>query len=70
MHLLQIDNGADLPETFTDPFRYAPHHLVRKAADELINRIESSSELSSAFSEGKMVGVLIVSDRPLQRSSA
>ena len=63
MHLLQIDNGADLPETFTDPFRYAPHHLVRKAADELINRIESSSELSSAFSEGKMVGVLIVSDK-------
>lgn len=63
MHLLQIDNGADLPETFTDPFRYAPHHLVRKAADELINRIESSSELSSALSEGKMVGVLIVSDK-------
>ena len=63
MHLLQIDNGADLPETFTDPFRYAPHHLVRKAADELINRIDSSSELSSAFSEGKMVGVLIVSDK-------
>lgn len=63
MHILPVENGADLPETFTDPFRYAPHPLVRKAADELIGRIESSSELSSAFSEGKMVGVLIVSDK-------
>ena len=63
MHILPVENGADLPETFTDPFRYAPHYLVRKAADELISRIESSPELSSAFSEGKMVGVLIVSDK-------
>ena len=61
MHI--IKNRADLPERFTDPFRYAPHALVRKAADELIGKIESSPELSSVFSEGKMLGVLIVSDQ-------
>ena len=61
MHI--IENRTGLPEVFTDPFRYAPHALVRKAADELIGKIESSPELSSVFSEGKMLGVLIVSDQ-------
>ena len=61
MHI--IENRTGLPEAFTDPFRYAPHALVRKAADELIGKIESSPELSSVFSEGKMLGVLIVSDQ-------
>lgn len=48
--------------TFTDPFRYAPHPLVREAAKDVIGRIDASHELAEAFAEGKMLGVLIVED--------
>lgn len=48
---------------FTDPFRYTPHHLTVKASGLLISHIESSPGLSSAFADGKMLGVLIVEDR-------
>ena len=47
------------PEYFTDPFRYIPHPLVRKASEEVIEMIDSDKTLSNAFSEGKMLGVLI-----------
>ncbi len=53
---------------FTNPFRYIPHPLVVKAAEEVMERIDSSEALRSAFSEGKMLGVLLVelpSDQPL-----
>lgn len=45
---------------FTYPFRYTPDPLVTEAAERMIARIESSKELSSVFSEGKMLGVLLV----------
>ncbi len=45
---------------FTDPFRYFPDPLVVRAAEEVIARIDSSEDLRPAFSEGKMLGVLIV----------
>ncbi len=45
---------------FTDPFRYFPDPLVVKAADEVMGMIDSSEELCQAFSEGKMLGVLVV----------
>lgn len=45
---------------FTNPFRYVPHPLVRLAASRVMKRIEASEVLSEAFSEGKMVGVLVV----------
>ncbi len=45
---------------FTNPFRYFPDPLVVKAAEEVIARIDSSKDLRPAFSEGKMLGVLIV----------
>lgn len=48
---------TDIP--FTDPFRYAPHPLVEKAASALIEEIDGNPELSEAFSEGKMLGILI-----------
>ncbi len=48
-----------LPEKFTNPFRYFPHPLVVRAASEVVSKIDNSEELRAAFSEGKMLGVLI-----------
>ena len=62
MHLLPSDISVDIPERFTDPFRYSPHPLVSIAADMLMHRISDSKELTAYFSEGKMLGVLVVSD--------
>jgi len=46
-------------EKFTYPFRYSPHPLVRRAAEQLIVHIDSTPLLKSALSEGKMLGVLV-----------
>lgn len=48
-----------LPAKFTYPFRYTPCASVVKAADSLIARISASDALHAAFSEGKMLGVLV-----------
>lgn len=50
------------PNRFTFPFCYVPLPTIEKAAEELIKRIDSSPELRSLFSEGKMMGVLMVED--------
>lgn len=50
----------DIPGKFTDPFRYSPCPAVRKAAEETISAIRSDNALDGMFSEGKMLGVLIV----------
>lgn len=57
---------------FTDPFRYVPHPLVRKAARAVVERLERQiaegelpSEVAKGFREGKMLGVLICEDRTL-----
>lgn len=44
---------------FTYPFCYVPHPLVKDAAKSLIDKINSSDELKSLFSEGKMMGTLL-----------
>lgn len=44
---------------FTDPFRYVPHPSVCLAASLTISRIKADPSLASAFSEGKMLGVLV-----------
>lgn len=51
---------------FTDPFRYIPHPLVRKAAGEVMDRLdrmiasgEISEDIANGFLEGKMLGVLV-----------
>ncbi|MBE6251345.1 MAG: hypothetical protein E7111_06765 [Bacteroidales bacterium] len=49
----------EFPDGFTDPFRYVPHASVRLAAASVIRRIESSPDLHRAFSEGKMLGVMV-----------
>ncbi len=53
-------------EGFTDPFRYAPHPLVRKAARDLMERLDRmiedgtlSHEVAKGFTDGKMLGVLV-----------
>ena len=61
IHLFSEDIIFEGPGKFTDPFRYSPHPLVRKAASEVIGRIESDSNLAGMFEEGKMLGVLICS---------
>lgn len=52
-----------LPDKFTYPFRYTPHPLVVEEAQKLITRISADSELDGLFREGKMLGVMICSDR-------
>ena len=48
-------------EGFTDPFRYAPHPLVRKAAEIVMERVKGMDENTrTGFEEGKMLGVLVV----------
>lgn len=49
-------------DEFTDPFRYVPHPAVVEAARLVMQNIESDTRLSEAFSEGKMLGVLVCKD--------
>ena len=51
---------------FTNPFRYSPHPLVRKAAREVMERLDGmissgllSDEVARGFTDGKMLGVLV-----------
>ena len=62
MRIFPSETTLSLPERFTDPFRYVPHPLVKEAAGLIIQEIEKDPELNGAFMEGKMLGVLVVSD--------
>ena len=55
-------------EGFTNPFRYVPHPLVRTAAAEVLERLETWKQMpegsperaiEQSFAEGKMLGVLV-----------
>ncbi len=61
-HRFPEDFVFEDPGYFTDPFRYVPHPLVRFAAAEVIARIDADPDLRVAFSEGKMLGVLVCED--------
>lgn len=50
----------NIPDCIDNPFRYSPHPMVRAAAEDLIQRISSSEDLDRIFSEGKMLGVLVI----------
>ena len=61
-------HGPFSGKDFTDPFRYAPHPLVQKAAAEVLSRLQAwkerpdgspERESERSFAEGKMLGVLI-----------
>ena len=56
-----------LPSKFTYPFRYTPHPLIEDAAMRLIKRIDATPALRELFSEGKMMGVLMVADASLEQ---
>lgn len=60
IHLFPEDFSYEGPsDGFTDPFRYAPHPAVQEAAQIVTGMIDSDLSLSEAFSEGKMLGVLV-----------
>lgn len=59
MHRFPQTTTPELPERFTDPFRYAPHPLVRAAAGIVMNMMDRIN----TEGEGKMLGVLVVRDR-------
>ena len=63
IHYFPQNIEIDLPEDFTNPFRYFPHSLVKEAARIVIEEIETSDYLKSIFSEGKMAGILIIKDK-------
>ena len=48
------------PCCLTDPFRYVPHPAVREAARLVMQHINNNESLRDDFSEGKMLGVLVV----------
>lgn len=59
-------------DKFTNPFRYIPSPQVRFAASSLTEEIDSNPLLRKIFSEGKMLGVLVVDaigDDPILRRS-
>ena len=56
---IPYDGKTDLDIPFTDPFRYSPHPLVQEAASVIMSEISEDPELSEAFSEGKMLGILL-----------
>ena len=71
MHFFPKDTVIDLPEHFTNPFRYSPHALVSIAASLILDTLDSwaampegcpEKEIEKSMAEGKMLGVLVVSD--------
>ncbi len=71
MHSFPIRISEEMPERFTNPFRYYPHPLVVRAAEALLEKLgiwasmpEGTREraIEASLSEGKMLGVLVVSD--------
>ena len=55
-------SGIRLPEQFTWPFEYVPHELTVLAAEQVQQHLESSAEWRGLAEEGKMFGVLVVTD--------
>lgn len=56
------ESSLPLPEGFNNPFRYTPSTVTAEAAKAVLGHISSSDRLMQAFSEGKMLGVLVVRD--------
>lgn len=54
--------GVLRPRHFTYPYQYTPHPLCVAAADEVRSYLTSRPHLNEAAQEGKMFGVLIVTD--------
>ena len=52
------------PRGLADPFRYAPHLAVKEAAKLVMSHIDENAALKADFAEGKMLGVMVVKNRP------
>lgn len=63
IHHFPEDYIFEEPSEFTDPFRYIPHPAVKAAAGFVCERIKEDAKLAAAFSEGKMLGVLVCKDQ-------
>ena len=63
IHHFPEDYIFEEPSAFTDPFRYIPHPAVKAAAGFVCERIKGDAKLAAAFSEGKMLGVLVCKDK-------
>lgn len=53
-------SGIPIPERFTDPFRYTPHPLCIRAAEEVQEYLKKSGRGKKSAAGGKMFGVLVV----------
>lgn len=61
VHSLGPEAGKyGIPDRFTYPFRYTPAPVTMLAAGMVLEHISACDELQAAFSEGKMLGVLVV----------
>lgn len=56
------ESSLPIPERFNDPFRYTPAPVTAEAAKTVLGYISVSEGLMQAFSEGKMLGVLVIRD--------
>lgn len=62
-HKFDIDiSGIELPKRLNSPFNYEPHPLARIAAMQVRRHIAENPQLENLFSQGKMLGVLVVAD--------
>ena len=61
IHRFPEEFTFELPDRFTDPFRYVPHISVLAAAEQIVKYIDSDPGLAKEFAEGKMLGVLVCS---------
>lgn len=57
-----LESSLPIPEKFNNPFRYTPPTVTAEAAKAVLGHISSSDRLVQVFSEGKMLGVLVVRD--------
>lgn len=61
LHFFDIDiSGMTVPERLNSPFNYEPHPLALAASRQVRRHIESEPVLDEIFSQGKMLGVLVV----------
>ena len=60
---IQDISDISIPITFNNPFRYRPHSLSLIAANEVKLYLSEHEEWREELEQGKMFGVLIVSDK-------
>ncbi len=56
----RLETLEPLPESFTNPFCYAPCGIVQVAGRELMEYLGGREEWQEELARGKMFGVLVV----------